>query len=445
MRFTTTQRTIAIFAIALLIVQLIGISVQFITVKRVLTERLERLVAADLQGFSALYDQRRIIAVRQAIEFRLATDPEADVLLSLHDRGKGELAGNVGLWGQGLEMPAENQTSPIQVFSHQGGTYLGVVRVLRGNFPLLVAHSTSDLDAVLGVLKQRSGLLLVVVLAISGAAAMISNAVVMRRIKRINALADRVADGDLSARLAPLAAHDEYALLERHIHKMLDRIEALTRSTHHLSDTIAHELRTPLTRIQNRLMQLDEQDENSQEALAEMRRTVQVFDSLLQIAKAESGRGETLDLVPLDLSQLCVDLTELYTPLAQEHGMIVNADIAQNLMILGDRNLVAQLLSNLIDNAIKFCGEGAEIKVSLSAQTRHHCLTISDNGPGLPDGFSEQIFDRFSRAAPNASGHGLGMALVQAIVLRHGAKLFLPPAEKGFEIQIHWPTLPDKP
>ncbi len=445
MRSSTTRRIIAVFAAAILGVQLVGFAVQYVTVNQVLNDRLERLVISDLKGFAALYDQRRIIAVRQAIEFRLSHDVEKDVLLSLHDREKGELAGNVGDWRKMVEMPAESETGPMQKFTYQGRSYLGVVRVLRGNFPLLVARSSADLEAVLAEIKRRFMVVFLLVLAVSGAAAMIANAAVLKRIKRINTLADRVATGDLSARLEPQQAKDEYALLERHIHQMLDKIEALTRSTHHLSDTIAHELRTPLTRIRNHLEQLDQQDDNTHAALAELRRTIQIFDSLLQIAKAEAGRGETLDLVPLDLSLLCVDLTELYTPLAQEHGMTLDADIAQDLIILGDRNLVAQLLSNLIENAIKFCPKGTAILVSLLALPHRHCLKISDTGPGLPDGFSDQIFDRFSRAEPDAVGHGLGMALVQAIALRHGAKLTIPDTEKGFEIQIHWPTLAHRP
>ncbi|WP_299922073.1 HAMP domain-containing sensor histidine kinase [uncultured Pelagimonas sp.] len=445
MRSSTTRRIIVIFATSVVIVQLLGFAVQYVTVNQVLNDRLERLVTADLQGFAALYDQRRVIAVRQAIEFRLSHGAEKDVLLSLHDRDKGELAGNVGDWGQMIDMPAETQTSPVQKFTYQGRSYLGVVRVLRGNFPLLVARSTSNLEDVLAALQRRSTVFFLVVLAVSVVAAVIANAIVLKRITRINSLADRVGTGDLSARLEPHQARDEYALLEQHINQMLDKIEALTRSTHHLSDTIAHELRTPLTRIRNRLEQLDMQDANTQEALAELRRTIQIFDSQLQIAKAEAGRGETLELVPLNLSHLCVDLTELYTPLAQENGMTLNADIGQNLSVLGDRNLVAQLLSNLLENAVKFCPKGAEISVFLTALNHHHCLTISDTGPGLPDGFSDQVFDRFSRARPDAAGHGLGMALVQAIALRHGAKLHIPVTEKGFEIQIHWPTLADRP
>lgn len=445
MRASTTQRTIAVFAFAIMAVQLMGLMVQHRSVERVLTDRLEQLVVADLQGFAALYEQRRIIAVRQAIGFRLETSPEQDLVLSLKDRDGAQLAGNAEPWPHGLEFPTEMQTGPIGKFSHDGQTFLGAVRVLRGRFPMLVGRNTAELDAAMVDLRWRSAMMFLATMAISIFAAMVANRVVMDRIIRINKLADRVAQGEVTARLPPPVMHDEYALLERHIHGMLDQIEALTRATHQLSDTIAHELRSPLTRIQNRLQNITPQDANVEAASLEMRRTIHIFDSLLQIAKAESEGGDVLSLMPVDLSQLTMDLGDLYAPMAEDKGIVLTPKITFGLHILGDRNLVAQLLSNLLDNAIKFCPHGAEITLSLTTDPKTHCLEVSDNGPGVPDGFEECLFDRFSQARPDGAGHGLGLALVKAIALRHGAKLTLPAVEKGFAIQIHWPKLNGNP
>lgn len=442
-RASLTRRTIAVFAGAVLIVQLIGIGVQYSLVKRRLTHQLEEVVTADVQGFAALYDQRRIIAVRQAIEFRLLSLQGTQMLLSLQDRDGVQLAGNLPVWPQDL---AAAPPGPLIRFSHDGRIFVGAVTSLRGGFPLLVARDRAGLDSSLRALRRQSALIVLATLGMSFVAAVIASRLVMRRVRRINGVVDRVASGEISARPpTPSGAADEYTLLEQHIHAMLDKIEALTRATHHLSDTIAHELRTPLTRIQNRLAQLDSSDKTAAAAMEEMRQTIRIFDSLLQIAKTEAEQGAGLALAALSLSQLCEDMAELYGPLAEDHQMTLIAEIAPDLDILGDRNLVAQLIANLLDNAIKFCPAGTTITVTLRSEDTRHCLQIVDDGPGLPDGFSAKLFERFTRAQPDVSGYGLGMALVRAIAVRHGAKVTLPAVTTGFAIFIHWPRVVGNP
>ena len=122
----------------------------------------------------------------------------------------------------------------------------------------------------------------------------------MGRIGRVNALADRVAAGDLAARLPGPPTPDEFGLLETHVHAMLDRIAALNRATHRLSDSIAHELRTPLTRLSQKLARMDGTD-----ALrGDLQDAVRVFDALLDISRAEADQGHGGGLIPVDLSAL---------------------------------------------------------------------------------------------------------------------------------------------
>ena len=138
-------------------------------------------------------------------------------------------------------------------------------------------------------------------------------------------------------------------------------------------------------------------------------------------------------------------MAELYEPLAEDRGITFQTNIAPDISILGDRNFVAQLISNLLDNALKFSPPDATLTLTLTTNNDRHDLTICDSGPGLPPGFEAILFDRFSRADPDTAtaGHGLGMALVRAIAVRHGAKVTLPPTNRGFSIRIAWPSLPE--
>ena len=147
--------------------------------------------------------------------------------------------------------------------------------------------------------------------------------------------------------------------------------------------------------------------------------------------------------MPVDLSEVAQEVWELYEPLAEDKGLLVRADVAPGLRVLGDRNLIAQMLSNLIDNAIKYCGPGDSLRLTLTEGADRHLMQVADTGPGLPDELRAEAFDRFTRAERDRGikGHGLGLALVRAIAARHGAKLEMPAAEKGFVLDIGWPKL----
>jgi signal transduction histidine kinase len=224
---------------------------------------------------------------------------------------------------------------------------------------------------------------------------------------------------------------------------MLDRIQNLNRATHRLSDTIAHELRTPLNRMLQKLSKVEGQEEVTADLKAEMRQAIRVFDSLLDISRAEADQGSGGGLVPVDLSAVAVEVWELYEPVAEDKGMVAKAEVAPGLMVLGDRNLIAQMLSNLIDNAIKYCAAGDRLTLSLAEVEGHHLMRVADTGPGLPADIRGEAFERFVRAERDrgVKGHGLGLALVRAIAARHGARLVLPASDTGLVLEIGWPKL----
>jgi signal transduction histidine kinase len=168
-----------------------------------------------------------------------------------------------------------------------------------------------------------------------------------------------------------------------------------------------------------------------------------MFDSLLDISRAEADAGTGGGLVPVDLSAVAREVWELYEPLAEDKGLDVQAMIAPGLQVLGDRNLIAQLLSNLLDNAIKYCAAGDLLTLKLSSDGDRHVMRVADTGPGLPEEMRGEAFERFVRADRDRGirGHGLGLALVRAIAVRHGARLVMPEGEGGFALEIHWPRL----
>ena len=438
-----TLRLAALMALAVTLLSLAAMALQYRLVETRLLQAQQTLLTADLDGLAALYDQRRIIALRQAIDYR-ATAATGDEMLLLMDRNNAVLAGTRHDWPATLAPAGDSFTSEGAVEFTEGETrWLAVARTLPGGFPLLVARSLQPVDDTLASLRRGVlGLLgaLLVAGALVGALAARS---VMTRINRINTLADRVAEGRLDARLPGPRTDDEFGLLETHVHAMLDRIQNLNRATHRLSDTIAHELRTPLNRMLQKLSKIEGQPDLTADLKAEMRQAIRMFDSLLDISRAEADQGTGGGLLPVDLSTVAAEVWHLYDPLAEDKGLQTEAHIPPGLLILGDRNLIAQVLSNLLDNAIKYCAKGDRLTLTLSPEDDRILMRVADTGPGLPEDLKPEAFDRFTRAERDRGtpGHGLGLALVRAIAARHGARLTLPPTQKGFALEIRWPRL----
>ncbi|WP_435257469.1 ATP-binding protein [Thioclava sp. FR2] len=441
----TTFRLAAVVALTVTLLSIVGMGLQYRLVSDRLMDEAERLLAADLDGFATLYEQRRIIALRQAIEYRSASGPLGEMLL-LMNRDGSVLAGTHEVWPSSVVPAGELFEADGAVrFTAAGHDWLGVARDLPGGFPLLVARDLGPVEGTLSALRQGILALGLGMLAAGAVVGWVMARRVMTRIGRVNALADTVAAGDLSARLPGARSADEFGQLERHVHVMLDRIEALNRETHRLSDTIAHELRTPLNRMLQKLGRIEGQDEVTDDLRAEMRQTVRVFDALLDISRAEADQGHGGGLRPVDLSELLVEIWELYEPVAEDKGLLPVLAVAPGLRVLGDRTLISQMVANLLDNAVKYCRSGDSVTLTLRADGDRHVMVVADTGPGLPEDLRETVFDRFARGQRDKGlpGHGLGLALVRAIAARHGAKLSLPKQEKGFAIEIGWPKLAD--
>ena len=438
-----TLRLAALMALAVTALSLAAIALQYRLVETRLLQAQQTLLTADLNGLAALYDQRRIIALRQAIDYR-ATAATGDEMLLLMDRNGTVLAGTRPDWPATLSPSGDTFTLDNATTFTEGQTrWLAVARELPGGFPLLVARSLEPVDATLAALRRGMLGLLGALLVAGALVGWLAARSVMTRINRLNTLADQVADGHLDARLPGPRSPDEFGLLETHVHAMLDRIENLNRATHRLSDTIAHELRTPLNRMLQKLSKIEGQDELTADLKAEMRQAIRMFDSLLDISRAEADQGTGGGLVPVDLSTTAAEVWDLYDPLLEDKGLQAEANITPSLTILGDRNLIAQVLSNLLDNAIKYCAVGDHLTLTLAPEDDRILMRVSDTGPGLPDDLKPEAFDRFTRAERDRAtpGHGLGLALVRAIAARHGARLTLPPTDKGFALEIRWPRL----
>lgn len=270
------------------------------------------------------------------------------------------------------------------------------------------------------------------------------------QVQGFNATVLRIANsGDLRSRM-PVSGNDEFASLASNVNTMLERIEKLVQGIRQVSDNIAHDLRSPLTRLRADVeVALNESDASRQRetllrVLEELHGMQIIFNSLLAIGRAEAGEMR-LQRDAFDLSQLLDEMAELYGPSAEEHELVLETDIAANLKLNADRQILAQAFSNLLDNAIKYVPAGGVIRLSAKSVASSIEITVEDSGPGIPADMREKVFERFTRLDPSRTmvGAGLGLSLVKAFIELHGGTVTLRASDLGgaaFEIHLPGPS-----
>jgi signal transduction histidine kinase len=255
---------------------------------------------------------------------------------------------------------------------------------------------------------------------------------------------ERVIAGRLNERIPIRGRADEWDRLARAINEMLDRISALLENLQQVSSDVAHDLRTPLTRLRNRLEAAREKSTGIADysaaiahAIDDTDQLLSMFSALLRISQIEAGtRVQTFAAV--DISALLERVYQFYLPVAEDCRHPLARTLDQDLYIRGDAELLTQLFSNLVENAIRHTAPGTHIRIALQAMHGEPVACVIDDGPGVPAEDLEKVTRRFYRgsASRSAEGHGLGLALVAAIAQLHGARLQLANAMPGLRVDV---------
>ncbi|MCR9270291.1 MAG: sensor histidine kinase [Henriciella sp.] len=246
------------------------------------------------------------------------------------------------------------------------------------------------------------------------------------RAESLTKTAEGVMSGDLSLRAPVGASGDEFDRLAEQLNAMLEKLETLMAATRHAGDSIAHDLRSPLSRLRNQLEArlrgpIDELSarETLGETVEEVDRVLATFNAILRLSRVNAGAEGKL--VDLDLTELCEEMAELFEPACEDEGISFTADIDRRLELAGDRTLLAQAVSNLLDNAVKYTPSGQAIRFSAKRHDGVVDISVEDTGPGIPETDLQRVKERFVRLddARTLPGSGLGLALVDAVAELH--------------------------
>jgi signal transduction histidine kinase len=256
------------------------------------------------------------------------------------------------------------------------------------------------------------------------------------RVDELSRTTRAVMGGDLGRRAAVRTLRpgegDEFDDLTEDLNAMLERIERLIGAARTTGDSIAHDLRSPLTRLRARLESAassaatqDDLRDAIDDSLTQLDGVVATFNAVLRLSRLEAGEGGKL--APLDASGLLVQLADMFEPVVDDKGLIFSAQIDPDLNVLADKSLLAQALSNMLDNAVKYTESGQIIFGGKRVNATEIELFVCDSGMGIPEASRSQVTERFARldAARSLPGSGIGLSLALAISELHKGRFVL--------------------
>lgn len=399
-----------------------------------ITEIFTALQETTLSG-----DQTDLI---EAVTTRIKASPDLSTVYLLRGAEDEVLAGSLpDIWYQPGWSTVEAETLnipndyPYRIFA---GTVDG--------YTIIVGLTDADLDDLAEI--SRSAFIwsaVGVLLAVIGVGALIATRI-QARITEVEAVLHRVALGDLTARLTVSRQGSDLGQIALAINNALARLGNLVEAMRQVSADIAHDLRSPLNRLRISIEAAAQAEAKGlpvaadlAAAIAESDAISETFSALLRIAQIEAGNARQR-FTPLNLSAVMEAVADVYTEVALDAGMTLTWDTFGAAMIEGDKDLLTQAFSNLIENVLRHCPPGTAITCSVALDGPQVTAIIRDNGPGIPEAESDNVLRRLYRLEKSRTteGSGLGLALVKAVADLHHAALTLTDAQPGLRVSLRF-------
>jgi signal transduction histidine kinase len=402
----------------------------------------------DAQRLTDVFHHGGVDGLTAYINARVGMQIPGERTLLLTDERYRHLAGNLAAWPK--EITGQPGTNAMMVdLAGQASHTMLVQTTLAGGYHLLVGR---DLSRFLPLERRFTyGLITAVafLFLVGVAGAILIRRELLARVTGIRQTVAAIMQGDLRHRLPIRRTNDELDTLSQTINGMLDHIEHLISGISNVSNSIAHDLRTPLAELRSRLEELTltrpapaETFSEVDAAVADVDRVIRIFNALLRLAEIDTGARRS-GFVRVDAAAVAAEVVEFYEPAAEEKGVAFSFASEGVAAVAGDPVLLAQALSNLIDNSLKCVARHGAISVHVGHRADGAVeIAVADDGPGMTEADRPRATERFFRGdtSRGTPGVGLGLAIVDAVAKLHGGVLQLLDNHPGLRAQMVLPV-----
>ena len=429
LRTSLIFRLTFIYAAAFTLLSSCGYLIFYSKIYQLTMDDIDSELSAEAAEISYIYKKEGPEAVISVLADRLdKEESEEDFYLLFTREGEPLFSSDLGFWStlENLKVPLEKGATANKIETFPVSEIHDNARVLTAqldeNTYLQIGESLEEIGDYLDTFLQLFSLLTLCQILVS---AIVGWYLAKRATVDMNAVtrtANEIISGDFSRRVSVKGELQEITLLANTFNAMLDRIQRLLKAMREINDNIAHDLRSPLTRIRG-LAEMNLLHDKGMEGCREMAaNTVEECDNLISmintmfdITEAEAGihpiQKQEFELVSL-IRRAC----ELFHPVAETKNIELATDLPPFLPWKSDQNRMQRIITNLLENAIKYTNEGGRVSVSAKAEDDRLQIEFEDNGIGIAESDLPLIFQRFFRCARSRSqkGVGLGLSLTKA-------------------------------
>jgi len=451
--FNTTAFRLSV-GYTLLLTLAVGLTLgsAYLLTESLITDEVDLIIDTELQSLEEKFARSGLPGVTDEINLRIDSWGRIGAVYMLADSSFERIAGNVTHWpfdGMPAEARPEFEIATIEPGRRAVHSVRAAVRTLPGGDLLLVGTDISQGQRF----AEKFRFATLCGIGLSTLAAALAgfwfSYKLARRVGEVTSTCQRIMAGESGRRLPVAGTKDEFDALAASVNRVLDRLEEQAGTLRATFDSTAHDLRAPLHRLRTRMDALLLRSpplepavyESIESALREVDHLQRTLSTLLQIALAESGAPLAAPAA-VDVGELAAELVELFEPVAAAQGLTLECSPEPQANVQGNRQLLAQLLTNLIENGLKYVPSGGRIEVAVRRLADRVRLTVSDNGPGIAAENRARALQPFVRfgAGSKSEGGGLGLSLVAAIARLHRGRLELENNAPGLRVVVDLPA-----
>jgi signal transduction histidine kinase len=424
-------RLTVLYAVSFTVLSAAGFLIFYYRIYAIAVESLDHELRADTEKYAALMKEPGLEAAKSAITEEVETgNPQEDFYRVFNFKGDILISTDMSSWGtidtQGilLKMQNEGLRYLIQTLAIAGRDDKArmITAIIAPDTVLQIGESLEEMDQYMDIFFQLFSILVIGFIIVSSGIGWLLAKRATIDMQEVAETAEEISNGVYDRRVQIKGRVKEIERLGASFNRMLDRIQSLLKSMKEINDNIAHDLRSPLARIRG-IAEMSLLKEKSIEAYRDMAAStieecdtlIAMINTMLDITEAEAGVN---DVKPeeFELTALIRQACELFRPLAEEKKIDLNTDLTESLNMTSDRKKMQRIVTNILENALKYTPENGTVAVSAAARDGEVQIDFKDTGVGISKNDLPHIFERFYRCDRSRSqgGVGLGLSLVKA-------------------------------